>query len=460
LRLQKSFEALQALSQKLSLGELFQLAPPHVTSLVICCPPSMRLIPWASVLIEAEGFEAQVEVPLVERYVVRLAPTLAIFELCCVAGSRLRQALGLHKMCLVDGNVNTRRDSSLELRLVSNTWSLDQNDYDQLSGPLATPTVLRTTPFQEFRRNLYRTRNAQKKAKKTAKQETLAEKERRRKTKEQERSHAYISKGRVVRQTRAEGYSDSGSEGEEKASDSDGSDEEGPGGRFTRKLQGAGDDASDSDDSRDSIVDDRERYVQKALELCRVLHVSAGRSPRVDVRADGQPGSGAALLLAPEREHREETGRSTLDAKALVKQLYLRNCGLCVLSNFGQFEGITKDHDSYQGGVEFLEALHLAGASTLVYPLWTSLQVKNNSKKWPLFSSFPHITLIVFPYAIIIDNPLYLNLYLYLYLHLYDCDSCPDTLVSGAGSNASVQPLSVAILQRAAYGVGQSVPSR
>lgn len=55
----------------------------------------------------------------------------------------------------------------------------------------------------------------------------------------------------------------------------------------------------------------------------------------------------------------------------IISQLFLRNCGLCVLSRFGITDDIheptAKGADS---NLEFIEAVHMAGATTVMYPLW------------------------------------------------------------------------------------------
>jgi len=62
--------------------------------------------------------------------------------------------------------------------------------------------------------------------------------------------------------------------------------------------------------------------------------------------------------------------RDSLNSKEFVAQLYVRNCALCVLSRFGIADDIS---DVRQGelNVEFIEAAHMAGATTLLYPIWS-----------------------------------------------------------------------------------------
>ena len=45
-RVSASQEAIAELSEALALTEILSMIPPHITSLTICCPPILRLIPW------------------------------------------------------------------------------------------------------------------------------------------------------------------------------------------------------------------------------------------------------------------------------------------------------------------------------------------------------------------------------------------------------------------------------
>ena len=53
----------------------------------------------------------------------------------------------------------------------------------------------------------------------------------------------------------------------------------------------------------------------------------------------------------------------------VVKQLYLKNCALTVLSRFGITDDIF-DIKKTENNTQFLEAMHLAGANTILCPAW------------------------------------------------------------------------------------------
>lgn len=105
--------------------------------------------------------------------------------------------------------------------------------------------------------------------------------------------------------------------------------------------------------------EDTYKRVSASLRSCRVLHVCAGKV------ADKDKTPGIVLMSGQEKEKR----RVKLDAKDIIEQLYLRNCALCVLSRFGISDDVYDAADGEQS-FEFIEALHLAGASTVLYPLW------------------------------------------------------------------------------------------
>ncbi len=52
--------------------------------------------------------------------------------------------------------------------------------------------------------------------------------------------------------------------------------------------------------------------------------------------------------------------------------MYLPNCALCVLSRFGVTDDIW-DVKSCESNFELIEAMHLAGATSVMYPLWGGL---------------------------------------------------------------------------------------
>ena len=115
------------------------------------------------------------------------------------------------------------------------------------------------------------------------------------------------------------------------------------------------------DGVEDHIIADKEtmRYTRATLSTCRVLHISAGKV----VDKTKKP----ALHLVAVDDKKER--RSTMNAREFVQQMYLRNCALCVLSRFGLMDDIY-DPNSADPSCDFIESLHMAGAKTIVYPLW------------------------------------------------------------------------------------------
>ena len=85
-RLSQSTDVLWSLSCALSLTELLLMIPSHVTSLCICCPPVMRIIPWQLLQVEIPGVEARNlkfadGVPIVNPFAKTLTPTSNIHSI-------------------------------------------------------------------------------------------------------------------------------------------------------------------------------------------------------------------------------------------------------------------------------------------------------------------------------------------------------------------------------------------
>ena len=71
-------DVLRALSITLGLGELLQLLPPYVDSLVVCCPPVLRLVPWHLLLVEVRGMVVLALPPLIGPALTPAPPFLAL----------------------------------------------------------------------------------------------------------------------------------------------------------------------------------------------------------------------------------------------------------------------------------------------------------------------------------------------------------------------------------------------
>jgi hypothetical protein len=213
-------EALRVLSGNLGIGELLTMAPVTTTSIIICCPPLLRLVPWHLLLIDAKedsiskelqesyvkpvggtdpqpikkerrprtdgsrsptndnfdlnslttggslaglsagnkgsaarvpgfGDERLVCIHLIEKYLVRLGPTLSLWETSCNTAMRFSQSIGLHRLVAINGESLDKaslgiRSSSTEISCVTSTFSGDPEDYKVFSGQSAIPGRLRT----------------------------------------------------------------------------------------------------------------------------------------------------------------------------------------------------------------------------------------------------------------------------------------------------------------------------
>lgn len=246
-RISMTTEALRNLSDQLSISELLVMVPGHVSALIMCGPPIMRLVPWHLLYIEIEQemvmtdealaeldeqlreeklkLEEQrrwkkkskkaakstdslmssvenpysdgrdkapvlVEIPLLERYSVRLGPSAPIFELTSNASLNIEHKVGTHLMYCMNGSpivnygsdalkkkptkgpgkskvvsktapVQSRvasavgedvddesvRGASLELQAVATTWSADPDDSSIVSGIATAPEAWRSTPL-------------------------------------------------------------------------------------------------------------------------------------------------------------------------------------------------------------------------------------------------------------------------------------------------------------------------
>jgi hypothetical protein len=192
LRTTMTTDALRALSCALSMTEFLNIIPPHVRSLCINCPAVMRVIPWHLILIEVargQGVEPRnedvyrkardippvsntppppdlskpIEIHLMEKFCVRLGPTLNLYELVETKNKFHRQSVGMHRMCAVDGSAYTDeqrdfgiRGTDVEVACVTNTWSADPQDYHVLLNDHASPRNMQTGLFADGNNEQYK----------------------------------------------------------------------------------------------------------------------------------------------------------------------------------------------------------------------------------------------------------------------------------------------------------------
>ena len=430
MRATMTADALRALSCALSLTEFLHMIPPHVKSLVVCCPAPLRLIPWHLLLIEqassapfvaasAEGGGAPGQTPtspmnkptelhLLERFCVRLGPTLALFELNETGTRALRHSVGLHRLCAVDGEADgpdrsaNVRGTDLEVACVSTVWSADPDDSRILSNDGAVPRAVQTVLFGDANDEDY----------KMFKQDIYVK--RREKT-----DHL-----RVARDSNAEGdfvaalelkKQHSKKHGRSNPSNEDGSDAEekpvdgeGAGGAVSESSSDEEEEESEGDDAGGEAARKKKRrkltasdHDKKALTMCRVLHISAPKLPleapaalerrdankveklfaavalpRYDELHTFRDPKYKAKLLRRNREEREDDARDQFSAKDVVQQVFVKNCALCTMSRYALADDLRDIRTQAGWGLcdtncEFIEALHLAGAKTVLHPLWS-----------------------------------------------------------------------------------------
>jgi len=448
-RMALTADALRSLSCALSISELLTMLPPTVRSFVICCPHSMRVIPWHLLLIEVPkksmdmvsspsetinasmSFDSQVyqdsiastsmdsrsspmqravvEVHWCEKHVIRMGPSLTLFELCAVSASKLKQSVGLHRMCAIDGELDGLRTpgmraTDLEVACVTDTFTADPADRHVLMNDAAVPARLQTGIGKSREEKLY----------KIFKQEV------------------FIKREEKINHLKLTDLAESKDDGEQRVTDMDDDMSLVKGSNKIKKNDEDGGDDDDEDEKKDDEDEDEEEAEllrmeenMYALSMCRVLHVGASKilrpkaSPELfaalrlpsksnclDLALKKKP-SNPNLLKKKDKEKKlkqlvkenkennpaesevkpignrnfnnandpaaalAEAERDTLNSADVVQQLYVKNCALCVLSRFGLTDDVV-DFDKVDVNSQFLEAFHYAGANTLIYPLWAS----------------------------------------------------------------------------------------
>lgn len=372
-RITHSTKALRALSSYLSIGETLLMLPRHIDSIVVCCPTFMRAIPWHALLIEihteefgqgasstaelvAKGklpksvaaFQAEADIlengkeenvpgveewHLIEKYMVRMGPSLALFEVCLVLSDELGSAHGTHRMCAIDGEARSLRSPGLratdcEVACVTATFSGDPDDVTLLQYDLASARQVDTGKATHVSKAELKRRNQVRELKASKRDAKMAEYE-----KDDDM-----------------GVDDMGSE-------------------------------SDSDMSSD---DEEAIGNRNALSMARVLHFAANRMP-MQVEVDGNPAAMAAkghhgvnfgdhaAVCLPQYVNRHgdvtQDRRRELSAPDLVAQVNLRNCALAVMSRFGVCDGALSGSGVVDANVEYLESMHMIGAATVMYPM-------------------------------------------------------------------------------------------
>jgi hypothetical protein len=486
-------DALRAMSCALSMTELLLMIPLHVRSLVICCPPMMRIIPWHLLLVEtmktreqirketgtiasiaSKGFVSQsdeeeqrkddeteevVEVHLLEKYCVRLGPSLSLFELNSLSGSQLRHSVGHHRLVAVDcddhddmtsisptkGNKGDSsstaavhalkkqtkqhhaggiRGADLEVASIAHTWSADPDDYHILSDHAASYVGWETSTATGENQALY--------SKFKDEMELSFQKDKRR------------SKGLDSDDDEEEAHNhDSDSEEDSEEEEKKEMELDAKASVILKKMrknrkknylfkkkkesrETGGNDDDNDDADEDSEEEDEEKELNeeeeikeerrihrehvKALTLCRVLHVCANKTllfqttPNDDHNNNKTLRHGKGKINEKTKEKKKKlkasiiipkcdpysyqsSSKRTLSSQDIIKRLYLKNCGLVVLSKFGITDDVYSVNPSASSvsgnnppfsssssvidvNWDFIEAFHLSGVSTVLFPLW------------------------------------------------------------------------------------------
>jgi hypothetical protein len=435
-KLTLSNDALRSLSCSLSITELLLMIPSYVRSLVICCPPVMRLIPWHALLFETSKSKTPVmglsatggaredvyESHLIERFCVRLGPTLNIWELTCIAGSSLRQSVGLHRMCCIDGddrvsnkavsssensnNIKTTaskskvaaagiRGADLEVACMASTWSADHEDYHILADHAATALRLETCSFSDHNLEKYRTfkegvrivnHHGHVDENGNIHPDTaleLDEQERKRKELRQLHNKKFRERLKNEGQLGSDGSDDHDSDD----SSDDSADEDMDTDKKEKKKlekEKAREKKKKSKEEKalsKELKEQRKEHLRHvlALTMCRVLHISANKIALTEDMADPESGWIEASIQLPESfevvdkktARTKQLDQGIFTSSDVIHQLYVKNCALCVLSRFGLTDDVPSNKSPIiESNWEFIEAVHLAGACTVMAPLW------------------------------------------------------------------------------------------
>eukprot|EP01034_Spumella_vulgaris_P025126 gene25126-31545_t len=444
LRTTMTTDALRALSCALSMTEFLNIIPPHVRSLCINCPAVMRVIPWHLILIEVSrdhnaplapntdvyrkapnaatgssntnnvtfpplDSSKPVEIHLMEKYCVRLGPTLNIYELVETKAKFHRQSTGMHRMCAVDGTAydDTERNfgirgTDVEVACVTHTWSADPQDYHVLLNDHASPRNLQTGLFadgnneqyKKFKKSIYisRYQSINPIKMKRLKREYVSE--------EQPETRGKKGGGKATKNTgeipaeKIFGKMDETTEIKMSATstknqynqrerDDEKSDDSAP---------VSSSDENDSDDDLEDVRKEGE-FNMRALSMCRVLHIAADKVPQSDIKENKMTGDEEdaanshfeAAVALPKYEKimtvnnkrvKIKDPRPYLTTSDMIRQIYVKNCSLCVLSKFGTTDDVESAYTKeLEINCAFVESAHLAGANTVLHPLWSAASI-------------------------------------------------------------------------------------
>lgn len=390
MKLAMCTDALRALSCALSLTEFMHMIPNYVRSLVICCPSQLRLIPWHLLLIEhtSETLDTKaddiasrnknnttpIEIHLCEKYCVRLGPSLALFELNAKGNSSLRQSVGMHRLCAIDGETGPDRlpgvrGTDLEIACISQTWSADPTDSHILTKKSAIPKAFQTGVSK------YENQPEYLQFKETVKVQ------RRNKV-----DHMIVVSDQPDLVSKLKSKIKLDSQDSIKNELTDNTEQE--------NVNEKSDDNPSSSDDTSTDEQDIDADI-KSLTMCRVLHIAALKFTSDEVKQTPDNDLEAAIILPRydnviKQDHpikaskileklnnskQEDYKKFKFTSKDIIKQLYVNNCALCVISHYDLINDLfgiqsSRNLELCDANCEFIEALHLAGAKTILHPLW------------------------------------------------------------------------------------------
>jgi hypothetical protein len=424
IRESKCTSALSLLSDCFSMTELLTKLPKDVDTLIICAPSYLSVVPWHLINVDnvsrdpsqgptgilgrqpsmADKFGPHDEdgvttsrIHLNEKFTVVNGHNLPILEINALKAVKLDHAPGRHKLCFVDADEQQELAmTNVEVGAVTSLWSADIWDYSLLEGIWASHSALSTEYADnayiiESEKRVAKRKKAIRYAKKIYKQKTQkvklppikdVSKTLKDKAGFKKKLYGKAAYNKYERENSVTfGTVVESDEDEQPDLDLDSNFDE--------------DEAFDEDkvDEEEEVLITRHR-TSKVLTGCRVIHFCALRetdpvppaspsknsttSPHRKSNIPPTPEQYSCALQLPDSDSLSDQ-KVRYDAKAIVANLYLENCGLAVLSRVGVLDTIHSKHIAAltsSGGAlkntawDLVEALHLSGAPSVVLPLW------------------------------------------------------------------------------------------
>ena len=370
---------------------------------------------------EEDGGVAVARIHLNEKFTVVNGHNLPILEINAMKAVKLDHAPGRHKLCFVDTDAQQELPmTNVEVGAVTTLWSSDVWDYSLLEGIWASHEAL-STAYADNQVIIESEKRVakRKKAIRYAKKMYAAQRQKIKLPPIKDMSSTLRSRAGFEKKLHGRaGYN----KYERENSITFGSvvvesdEDEGLGSDLEEEGYGETEDEFNEDrvDEEEEVLITRHR-TSRILTGCRVLHLCGLReadplppasplkskakqsSPSASASASSPnkkpylsvPSQPTVAIQLPDAELLNEGGgaegvKARFDAKAIVANLHLENCALVVLSRVGVLDGMHGKHlasmtsmtsDGRSGGLQnsvwdLVEALHLAGAPSVVLPLW------------------------------------------------------------------------------------------